>query len=658
MVFENTPLISRSILFGNPDHTCVRISPNKAYISYVAPLNGVLNIWIAKLEDLSNPKCITKDTNRGIQGYSWGQDNCHILYAQDKDGDENWHIYSVHIETLFVKDLTPYENVHASIAHITPQKPSSFLALINKRRQDFHDLYEIEISSGKTHLVYENNKYVDLITNDDFSIHFGVAPTADGGAEMYQFKPSNEKGTYTIEKFLQIPEPDFLTTSPLGLSKDSKSLYMMYSLQRNTAALVSVDIETRAVHVLAEDEEADFCDALIHPTDKRIQAFASNYERKKWQVIDTEINADFEYLQEIAIGEIEIISRSLDDEIWIVCYLRDVGAPHYYIYNRAQKTSQFLFSGRASLDKLPLARMMPMIIQSRDGLNLVSYLTLPAGVQTLDEKIPHAPLPMVLLVHGGPWARNSWGYDSMHQWLSNRGYAVLSVNFRGSTGFGKDFINASYGQWSKRMHDDLVDAVNWAVSQKIAHKEKIAIMGGSYGGYATLVGLTLTPEIFACGIDIVGPSSLITLLKSIPEYWKPVYDSLVKRIGADPETPEGLSFLTECSPLTYVDKIVRPLLIGQGANDPRVKITESDQIVAAMSRKGLPVEYLVFQDEGHGFVRPENRMAFFAAVEIFLAQYLGGRQQDIERDFENTSLKVMHGNLLSEALTRKASYVG
>lgn len=657
MAIEKLPIISRSVLFGNPDHMGVRVSPNKAYLSYIAPMNGVLNIWVAPLHDVQKARCITHDTNRGIRSYSWAQDNAHILFAQDKDGDENWHIYAVDLQTEIVRDLTPYENVHASIAHMSALKPHVFLASVNRRRQDFHDLYEIEIATGKSRVIYENNEFVDLITDDEFVVRFASAPTAEGGAILYRLVTSALSVEPVMEKFLEIGEPDFLTTNPLGLSKDNKHLYMSYSLGRNTSALASVDIETKQVTILGEDSKADFSDALIHPTEKNIQAFASTYERKTWKVLDDTIAEDLKYLRSLAQGELEIISRSLDDTVWIACFLRDVGAPHYYLYERTKKKTQFLFSGRESLDDLPLAEMTPVIIPSRDGQSLVSYVTLPHDVSTIKPGVPTSPLPMVLLVHGGPWARDSWGYDSIHQWLSNRGYAVLSVNFRGSTGFGKNFINLSHGQWGAKMHDDLMDAVNWAIDEGIAKKEYIAIMGGSYGGYASLVALTMTPDAFACGVDIVGPSNLVTLLRSIPEYWKPIYDSLVKRIGADPDTPEGLAFLNNRSPLSHVEQIKKPLLIGQGANDPRVKIAESDQIVEAMKVKHIPVEYVVYPDEGHGFVKPDNRMSFYAMTEVFLAKYLGGRVEPLGAEVENSSMKIMAGELLLDAIQSQKKVV-
>jgi dipeptidyl aminopeptidase/acylaminoacyl peptidase len=394
--------------------------------------------------------------------------------------------------------------------------------------------------------------------------------------------------------------------------------------------------------VLSEDPRADVSDTLIHPTEKHVQAVAFTYERKHWQILDLTLTHDMAYLRSVSGGDIEITSRTLDDRVWIVAYVLDNGPIRYYRYDRDTRQAHFLFTNRQALEGLTLAHMHAVVIPSRDGMHLVSYYTLPVGCGSKDDHRPATPLPMVLLVHGGPWARDTWGYDPLHQWLANRGYAVLSVNFRGSTGLGKAFINAANREWGTRMHDDLLDAVEWATQQGIADADRIAIMGGSYGGYATLAGLTFTPDTFACGVDIVGPSNLVTLLESIPPYWQPQIELFATRVG-DHRTDEGRAFLTERSPLRYADRIQRPLLIGQGANDPRVKQPESDQIVDAMQANDIPVTYALYPDEGHGFARPENSLSFYAIAEAFLAACLGGGYEPIGDDFRGSSLTVPVG---------------
>jgi dipeptidyl aminopeptidase/acylaminoacyl peptidase len=443
---------------------------------------------------------------------------------------------------------------------------------------------------------------------------------------------------------------DTLTTSPVDFDKTGKILYMISSRNRNTAALIALDLESGVRTLVAEDPQADVSGIMVHPTAKNVQAAAFTYDRKHWQILDASILEDMRYLRTVADGDVEVVSRTLDDRYWIVAYVMDNGPVRYYRYDREGQQAHFLFSNRKALEGMPLAKMSPVVIASRDGLNLVCYYTLPVGSDSNGDGRPDKPLPMVLVVHGGPWARDVWGYNAWHQWLTNRGYAVLSVNFRGSTGFGKTFINRSTREWGAKMHDDLIDAVHWAIQQGIADADRVAIMGGSYGGYATLVGLTFTPEMFACGVDIVGPSNLVTLIESIPPYWQPQVELWTTRVG-DHRTEEGRAFLTKRSPLTYVDRIQRPLLIGQGANDPRVKQTESDQIVQAMQEKNIPVTYVLFPDEGHGFARPKNRLSFNAVAEAFLSECLGGRYEPIDDDFKGSSITVPIGADVLPGLT-------
>jgi dipeptidyl aminopeptidase/acylaminoacyl peptidase len=425
---------------------------------------------------------------------------------------------------------------------------------------------------------------------------------------------------------------------------------------RDTAALAVLELASGRQQILAEDARADLSGVLVHPTEKVVQAVSFTYARTEWKVLDPAVQADFDYLRTVADGEIQITGRTLDDRRWTVAYLMDNGPVRFYLYDRQpQRQARFLFTSNPPLEKLPLARMHPVEITARDGLKLVSYLTLPPWTDPDGDGRPTTPLPMVLNVHGGPWARDEWGYDPEHQLLANRGYAVLAVNYRGSTGFGKRFLNAAERQWAGKMHDDLLDAVEWAVQQGIARREQVGIMGGSYGGYATLVGLTFTPTTFACGVDIVGPSSLITLLENPPPYWAS-FMPVMKRFVGDWTTEEGRAFLASRSPLTYVDRIQRPLLIGQGANDPRVKQAEADQIVQAMTARRIPVTYVLFHDEGHGFARPENRFAFYAITEAFLAKHLGGRYEPIGDAFRGANFSVPSGDDqvpgLAEALHR------
>ncbi|VVB87831.1 Acylamino-acid-releasing enzyme [uncultured archaeon] len=598
----NETLIPRKVLFDNPDKAAPQISPDGRRFSYLAPVSGVLNVWVASADNPASAKPVTNDTGRGIRIYFWAYTGRHILYLQDRNGDENWRVYSVDLDTGLNRDLTPLEGVNAQIQEVSFKFPGEILVGLNDRNPQFHDIYRINIGTGEKELLQGNDGFMEFVTDDNYSIRFAMRFTSKGENEI--LKPA---GNGSWEPFAKIAMEDTLTTFPTGFDKTGRILYMVDSRSRDTAALTAINLETGNQTMIAQDTQADFSDALIHPTEKNIQAAAFTYERKQWKVLDQSIDKDLAYLRNISEGDMEVVSRTLDDKYWIIAYEIDNGPVRFYRYDREKNEASFLFTNRKSLEGLPLARMHPVIIKARDGLDLVSYLTLPPGTEFNVKALPGKPLPIVLYVHGGPWARDEWGYDPYHQWLANRGYAVLSVNFRGSTGFGKKFLNAGNMEWAGKMHNDIIDAAQWAVNEGIADQKRIAIMGGSYGGYATLVGMTFTPDQFACGVDIVGPSNLITLLNTIPPYWVPEIEQFKKRVG-DHTTGEGRAFLKERSPLSYADRIKKPLLIGQGANDPRVKQNESEQIVRAMQAKNIPVTYVLYPDEGHGFVRPENRM--------------------------------------------------
>lgn len=632
-------LIARQILFGNPDHTSVRLSPDGEKIAYLAPVNGVLNIWVSPADDPHAAKPVTNDTYRGIRAYGWTYTNRHIIYIQDKGGDENWRIYCVDLTSGQIRDMTPFEGVQARIQAVSLKFPDEIIIALNDRDPQYHDLYRLNLTTGNLTLLQNNTGFAGFDVDDDYRVRLAVKVNPDGGSDI--FKPL-EGGEW--QSFMKIGLEDSAATGTYGFNKTNQVVYLADSRGRDTAALYAMDMETGDKTLIAEDPKADFGGFMIHPTEKNVQAVAFNYERIRWQVIDPSIEEDLAYLRTLADGEVSVVSRTLDDSRWIVAYVVDNGPVRYYRYDRdnTNKTAQFLFTDQKDLEGLPLARMIPTTISSRDNLSLVSFYTIPKGSDSNGDGIPDHPLPMVLYVHGGPWARDVWGYSSIHQWLANRGYAVLSVNYRGSTGFGKNFTNAGNLEWGRKMHDDLIDAVNWAVAKGIADPDRVAIMGGSYGGYAALAGLTFTPEVFACAVDIVGPSNLITLIETIPPYWVPEIEQLTKRVG-DHRTPEGRELLRERSPLIYVDNIKRPLLIGQGANDPRVKQNESDQIVRAMQEKGIPVTYVLYPDEGHGFARPENRMSFYAVAEAFLSGFLGGRFEPIGSDFENSTITVPSG---------------
>jgi dipeptidyl aminopeptidase/acylaminoacyl peptidase len=635
---DDVPLIPRAKFFGNPEKARARLSPDGKRLAYVAPVEGVLNVWVSPDDDPAKAKPVTFDKHRGIYSYFWAYTSKHILYTQDKNGDEDFHVYAINLDTGEIKDLTPIEKIRAEVEGVSEKFPGEILVGINDRgERRYHDIHRVNLVTGERKLVQENPGFDGFLTDDDFRVRFAMQTTPDGGQEL--LKPAaGDKW----EPMIKIGHEDAMNTGPAGFDKTGQKLYFIDSRGRNTSALTTIDLATSKQSLIAEDERADVGEALAHPTEKHVQAVSFTYDRTKWKVIDPAIQADLDYLKTVADGEIQVTGRTLDDRRWTVAYIMDNGPVRFFIYDREPRKTTFLFTSQPELEKLPLVKMHPQIIKSRDGLELVSYLTLPKWSDPDGDGRPDKPLPLILNVHGGPWARDDWGYNPEHQLLANRGYAVLAVNYRGSTGFGKEFLHKARRQWAGKMHEDLIDAVNWSVEQKIAQKDKVAIMGASYGGYATLVGLTFTPDVFACGVDIVGPSSLLTLIENAPPYWYSFMPVLKLMVG-DWTSDEGRNFLESRSPLFFVEKIKRPLLIGQGAHDPRVKKLEAEQIVKAMNDKKIPVTYVLVHDEGHGFARPENNFAFYAITEGFLAKHLGGRYEAIGEAFAGADFSVPSG---------------
>jgi len=535
-----------------------------------------------------------------------------LIYLQDSDGDENFHLYLVDIAGGSIRDLTPFQGVKAQLVDRDREHPNELLVGLNLKDAQKFDVYRIDLTTGAVEFAIENpGNIVGWEADAEFQIRGATAAAPDGGSDLlYRATPDSEWET------LRHWGPDD-SGGIAHFSKDGKTLYILGTHDANAQRLLALDLATRAETVLAESPQYDVSSALVHPQTREIQGVSFYEDKARWEFFDPEVAADFERLQQVRAGEIAIASRTDDNTVWLVAYLTDDGPVYYYRFDRASKETAFLFSNRPELEDLTLASMQPVSFTARDGLTLHGYLSTPPGIVAQN-------LPTVLFVHGGPWARDTWGYSPSVQWLANRGYAVLQVNFRGSTGYGKAFLNAGNRQWGAAMHDDLIDAVAWLQSEGISDPERIAIMGGSYGGYATLAGLTFTPEVFACGVDIVGPSNLLTLINSVPPYWKPLMAMFAHRVG---DINTEAEFLKSCSPLFACDRIQKPLLIGQGANDPRVKQAESEQIVDAMRAAGKPVEYVLYTDEGHGFARPENRMHFYAIAEAFLAKYLEGRAE-------------------------------
>ncbi len=607
-------LIPKSVLFGNPERMRARISPDGARLAYLAPSDGVINIWVRTIGE-EDDKVVTHDDNRGIYRYYWAQDGRHILYMQDAGGDENWLLYSVDIESGEVSALTPYEGVQVRLVEYSKHHPNTVVIAMNRQDPRLHDVYRLDLETGELTLAARNpGNIIGWMTDFDLKVRGALAMTPTGETEL--LVRDDEDATW--ETVVSWGDEDSMVSSPIAFTKDGGSVLMIDSRNANAGRLVRLDLKTRELEVIAGDPTYDVSDVMLNPDTYKVEAVSFTRARSEWMVLDRDVMADFEAISKLDDGDFSITSYDNDYNTWTVAFTKADGPVSFYLYDRGTKEGTFLFVHRPELEDYTLAPMEPISFTSRDGLTINGYITYPPGSSRRN-------LPMVLNVHGGPWARDQWGYNPEAQWLANRGYVCLQVNFRGSTGYGKDFLNAGDKEWGRKMQNDLVDAVNWAIDNGIADPERVAIYGASYGGYAALVGATFTPDVFCCAVPMMGPSNLVSFLESIPPYWTTMQEMMYKRVG-NPETES--EFLRSRSPLFKVDQVKIPMLIAQGANDPRVVQAESDQFVEAMRAKGLEVEYIVFEDEGHGFAKPENRLKFYGEAEKFLAKYLGGRVEE------------------------------
>ena len=639
---EDIPLIPRAAFFFSDSDMSVKLSPNGKHITFLEPYEGVLNVWIQNTDDKQAAFPITKSKDP-IFRYQWAKNNEQILFFRDFEGNENHHIYSVDLRSFKTLDLTPFDNIQARLIRGSEKFPDEVVVAINNRDPAYHDLWIINTRTGNRRLLFENKEgFGELFVNHNHELRLGRKSDGKGGFNIFNRDLSN--GAW--KPFIHFNKEDSMASRIMDFSSDNQHIYYLDSTNSNTAALYSANMDSDGLQKkkIASDDKSDIIDVIFDPKTNKPRVAISKYLRIQWSILDPKIQADVQYLQNSSSGDLRFFEGSLDDQKWVIGYSYDNKPTRYYLYDRNKKASTYLFSPNKELDKFPLTTMQPVVITSRDGLPLVSYLSIP-------RQGPKKNIPMVLWVHGGPWARDDWGYNVIHQWLNNRGYAVLSVNFRGSVGFGKEFVNAANRQWSKKMQDDLIDAVNWSIEQGIANPKKICIGGASYGGYTTLVGLTSTPEIFACGIDMVGLSDLVNLGESYPSYMKDELDDVEYRIGP----LNDKDFLRSISPLYKADKISKPLLIAQGKNDIRVLESHSTQIVEAMKKNQKPVLYVLFPDEGHAFVKIENDLAFYAIMEAFLAKELGGRFQEIGDDVKNSSAIIVEGKDIIDGLQDKKS---
>jgi dipeptidyl aminopeptidase/acylaminoacyl peptidase len=596
-------LIPRRILFGNPDKGSPEIAPDGGRLAHLAPVDDVLNVWVGDLEgDGARP--VTSDTDRGIRSYRWAENGRHLIYLQDSGGDENWRVHIVDPETGEDRDATPFEGVQARVLGVSRRRPGHVLLGLNKDNPELHDAYLLELETGRLDRVAENPGYVDWLVDNDLRPRGGIRMREDSSAGL-------ELDSATV---LELDPDDVVSTQVIGFTADDAALYVVTPAGANAAGLVQLTPGSPP-ETLADDPTYDVAGAQLHPVARTVEIVSFLRARLEHEVLDPALAPDVEAMTALHPGDPLFISRDHADRTWTLAFTADDGPVSYYAFDRASREGRFLFTQHDDLAPYRLSAMEPFSFSARDGLEIHGYLTFPPDA-------PRTGLPAVLYVHGGPWARDTWGYDATAQWLANRGYLCVQVNYRGSTGYGKAFLNAGDREWGRKMHDDLIDAVEHVVSQGYADRSLVGIYGGSYGGYAALAGATFTPDVFRCAVDIVGPSNLRTLLETIPPYWKPLVSQFHRRVGHPDHDGE---LLWERSPLSRAGDIRIPLLIAQGANDPRVKMSESDQIVAALRDRGIPHTYLVYPDEGHGFKKPENAMAFQAEAERFLAEHLGGR---------------------------------
>ena len=613
-------LIPLPVLFGNPERVSPRISPDGTQLAWIAPHEGVLNVWVAPASaeaglDLAAARVVTSDTDRGIRQFAWAHDGRHLLYLQDTGGDENWRLHDIDLHTMEHRDLTPFEGVQTELIAIEPEFPTQVLLGLNKDNPQLHDVYRLDLVSGELTREVSNPGFIGWLADASLAVRAGFQPHPDGSMSV-MVRDSADDGDW--RELLAIEAEDALSTDAISFSRDGASLLLASSVGAQTAQLVRIDLATGAADVLASDAAADIGGVKLDPHTREPQIVAVQKARTEYLVLDETVAADVVAIRTLHPGDPSIQNADDADQVWLVGFTNDAGPVPYYAYDRRTKTSQFLFEHQPELTRYQLAAMEPFSFTARDGLTIHGYLTFPPDA-------PRSQLPAVLNVHGGPWARDRWGFGPEAQWLANRGYLCIQVNYRGSTGYGKAFINAGDREWGAAMQDDLSDAVAHVVGQGWADPARVAIYGGSYGGYAALAGATFTPDLYRCAVDIVGPSNLITLIETIPPYWAPLIAQFHRRVG-DPA--KDRDFLWSRSPLSAVDRIHIPLLIAQGANDPRVKQAESEQIVAALEKAGIDHDYMLFPDEGHGFAKPENRLKFYAEAERFLARHLGGRSQD------------------------------
>ncbi len=612
---DEVTLIQLEDFYLGPNDNAAMISPNGEYVSFLKTQKEG-ELWLATKNTLYTPQLLLSSP-KPIKEQRWAFTNKHIIYQQDNNGDENWHLYAIDIDTKEVRDLTPFENIQVRVIKQSAQMPPEEMVIaINNRRKDYHDYYIVNIVTGDLTLIQKNDQFNAIFVDNKYKPRLAGKYDEKGAYNFFK----KENGIWKL--FIKTSLEDGV--SFLSFDESDRYLYLQDNRNKDTTALVVIDIDTGESRVLGNDPHADISKVYFNPVTGKPLGVKSIYAKERFFFLDEIFKKDISYLQGIKERNIDIPSMTLDKKYFVVEFENDTSYPEYYLFNTSTKTLIPLSFVNVKGKQLPLCPIKPVFIKSRDGLTLVSYLTLPCLY-----KEPEKGWSLIVLPHGGPQSRYTWGYNIVPQWLANRGYAVLNVNYRGSTGFGKKFLTAGYGQWGRKMQDDLTDAVHWAIDQGIANKDKVAIVGASYGGYAVLAGLTFTPDLYACGVDVSGISNVESRFDAIPEYWKPNKDRVKFTIGGDPDTKQGRSLLKQISPIFYTDQIKKPLFVAHGVRDSRINIEEASNLVKKL-KGSVPIFYVTYPEEGHVFSKIENTITLFSMIEAFLAKYLGGKYLPLE----------------------------
>lgn len=642
-------LIPRSVLLKAPTYSEVQISPDGSQLAYLHPLGGILNVWIAPIDDPAAGVPLTRFDRRPPDSFQWSPDGRFILVMKDVGGEEHSQLWVASLPKGTVVNVTADPEVQTKIVKTSARHPGEVLVGLNIRDRRYRDIYRVNLETGERTEVYRNaDNYIDVVADPDFNIRLGVRGNTDGSSTYFRLEPAGRSELMTI------PLAALRNSRLLGLNGKGQ-LLMFDSRQSDKAGLVSLDIATGVRRPMADAKRADIVEAIFDEKTNALLATREDPLVGEWTVRSPEVQTEFAAIATALKGPFRIAGQTPDNERWLLLETEPGRPDRYWWWNRKNRTTAALFSTRPELDHAALAKRIPVAIVSRDGLTLPSYLTLPTDTKLSADGMPAAPVPLVLLAHGGPWLRDDLAFDAQHAWLADRGYAVLSVNFRGSGGFGSAFMAAGDKQWSGMMHNDMLDAVDWAIGKGITSRGSVAAMGLSYGGYSTLVSLSFTPDRFQCGVDLAGPSNLVRQVADMPVWWTWQRPQFVNRVG-DPSTREGAADLMRRSPIVRVDAISKPLLVTNGANDPRIFPSQSEEIVDALKTRGKPVTYAFYPDEGHVYAKDATNISFAAVAEHFLAQCLGGRAEPYGRDLANSGLEIKTGASLvpglEQALTK------